>query len=270
MESNKQKKPLTLTYDNLIVGSSLEAILFAHQSSTPLISTRMERPYYFEEIEDFGIGTNKLDVWNKYIFILSLSGFVPFGDKVKHIRYVDANTIKAVTKDDKIFTIRFNRLFVFDDENFYNLPPHTGLTKKENLVVDWLKVTKSQKHKLEYIDSENKFINRILFHAVGRNYSDGPSKDCLVTSYLTDSQLENDKYAEYVVRIKVESVLKQNVSDKTSVEHLRRDIIKLGKNTYDDFDNVTFMDCEPKVAWWFSRPRSKMNLQKYVKAKLGI
>lgn len=271
MQINANKKqPLTLSYDNLIIGSSLEAVLFAYQTSTPLISTRMERPYYFEEITDFGLGTNKLDIWNKYIFVLSLSGLAPFSDKVKHIRYVDANNIKVVTKEDKLFIIKFNRLFLFDDESFYDLPPHTGFTKKENLVIDWMKTVNSKKHQLEYIDNENKFINRILFHAVGKNYSNGPKKDCLVISYLTESQLYSEKYAEYVVRIKVENILKNNIAEQTSVEHLRRDIIKLGKNTYNDFDNIIFMDCEPEVAWNFGIPRSKINLQKYIKSKLSL
>lgn len=272
MQIKKSKKqPLTLSYDNLIVGSSLEAVFFAYQTSTPLISTRMQRPFFFEELnEDFGIGLNKLESWNKYIFILGLVGLTPLSDKIKHIRYLDANNIKAVTLDDTPVNIKFNRLFIFDDHAFYDLPTHTGITTKDSLVVDWMKVLAPIRHQVTFIDRENKFMNKIFFYDVGYQYSAGRKKDCLSVSYLTESQTESDKYADYVVRLKTEKVLKENISDKIVVEHLRRDIIKLGKNTYDNFDNVIFMDCEPKTAWQFGNKRSKINYQKYLNSKLGL
>jgi len=268
-KSNKQ--PLKLSYDNLIIGSSLEAVFFAYQTSTPLISTRLQRPLFFEEFEEnFDVGLNKLEAWNKYIFILSLVGLVPFSDKIKHLRYLDEKNIKVVTFDDVSINITFNRLFVFDDNAFYDLPNDNGVTTNNTMVVDWMKVVAPIRHQMQFIDRDNKFMNRILFYDVGYQYSIGPKKDCLAVSYLTESQTENDKYADYVVRLKTESILKEKISNKISVEHLRRDIIKLGKNKYQNFDNVIFMDCEPKTAWQFGNKRAKINYQRYLISKLGL
>lgn len=276
MQIRKSKKqPLSLSYDNLIVGSSLEAVLFAHETQTPLINTRLERPYYFEAIDDFGLGTNKLEIWNKYSFILSLSNLMPFSNKIKHIRYVDANSITAVTIEEKSLKIKFNRLFVFDDHKFYDLPPETGVTTNENLVVDWLKVLSGKHHEHDIICRDNKFINKIIFYPGAKPRPDKQAKDCLSLSYLTDSQLYNDKYAEYVVKIKTEKLMaenniRQNGNIKIAVEHLRRDVIKLGRNTYEDFDNVIFMYAEPKSTWEFGNKRSKINYQRYLKSKLNL
>jgi hypothetical protein len=271
MQPKSKKQPLTLTYDNLIVGSSLEAVLFAHQTNTPLLSTRMQRPYFFEEMEDFGIGTNKLDVWNKYIFLLSLAGYVPFSDKIKHIRYIDSNNLKIVTLDDVLVNIKYNRLFIFDDENFYDLPPHIGQTSSRNMVIDWLNIQTKKRHSLSALEYDNNFINKTIFYEVGNNDPIGKKKDCLVVSYLTDKQLGNDNYADYVVKIKIEKTLSELIADsKLQVVHLQRDIIKQGKNIYENFDNVMFMDCEPKNAWLFGNPRSKITYQRYLKNKLGL
>lgn len=276
MKIRKSKRqPLVLTYDNIIVGHSLEAVLFSHQSLTPLICNKMQRPYYFETIEDFGLGTNKLDIWDRHMFLLSLGGLAPFSDKVKHLRYVDANTLKVATHEDVVVTVKFNRMFLFDDQNIYDLPPEVGITNKELMVVDWMKVISGRHHDLDYIDRDNKFINRVIFHEGGRPNLDKQKKDCIAISYLTERQLYDDKYAEYVVRLRTGTIMaehgvKQNHNLKIAIEHLRRDVVKLGRNIYPDFDNVIWMDCEPKTAWQFGNPRSKINYLRYMKSKLGM
>jgi hypothetical protein len=269
------KKPLELTYDNLIIGSNLEAVLFSYQTQTPLLSARLERPLFFESMEDFGIGTSKLEAWEKYIFLLSLSGLVPFSDKIKFIRYMDANKIRVVTHSEKVLYIKFNQLFIFDDYNFYDLPAENGLTTKDVIALDWFKIRHASYHQLDSICREDKFINKILFYTGTRHILDKQGKDCLVISNLTQYQADSDKYAEYVVKVKLENILRENGiverdKNKMLIEHIRRDIIKLGRNSYDNFENVLFVYTDPKTAWEFGRPRAKINYLKYLKTKLGL
>lgn len=268
-------QPLTIVYDNLIIGSSLEAVLFAHETQTPLISCRLERPYYFEEIQDFGLGSNKLEIWQKYAFILSLANLMPMSDKIKHIRYVDANTLKVILKADKTILVKYNRLFVFDDYRFYDLPNETGITTNENMVIDWFHVISGRHHDFSAINRDNPFINKILFYERPYGKLATPPKNALVLSYLSKHQLDNPKYADYVVKIKTEKLMaesgiKQKGASKPAIEHLRRDIIKLGRNIYDNFDNVTFMYADPKSTWEFGNKRSKINYLRYINMKLKL
>lgn len=276
MQFRKSKKqPLKLSYDNIIVGSSLEAVLFAHQTQTPLICTRFLRPYYFETIEEFGLGSDKLDIWNKYMFILSMGGLVPFVDKIKLLRYIDSNTLKVVCQEETIVTVTYNRLFLFDDYHFYDLPVEPIKTSRNNMIVDWMKVHSGRHHEIDYYDRDNHFMKRVLFHKSGRPKKNLHKKDCIAISYLSDKQLESEKYAEYVVRIKTEKLMEEigiqkNHQADIAVEHLRRDKIPIDYNVYEDFDNVIFMDCEPRSAWEFGNPRSKITYLRYIKAKLGL
>jgi hypothetical protein len=268
-------KPLVLTYDNLVVGSSLEALLFAYQNSYSLICTRLEVPYYFEEIEDFELGTNKLEIWNKYMYLLSLAGLCPFSDKIKFLRYKEHSQLKAVTQGEKVVTVKYNNLFVFDDHNFYDLPVENGITTKDIMVVDWLKVLSGRHHDLEVIKRDSEFINKLIFYYSGKMLFGKQSKDCIALSYLKDHQLYKDSYAEYVVRIKTQSIMeehgiKQTGTAKISVEHIKRDVVKLGKNIYENFDNVQFMYITPKEAWFSLKKYTKINYQRYIKAKLGL
>lgn len=268
--SSDKHQSLTIVYDNLIIGSSLEAVLFAHETQTPLISCRLERPYYFEEIEDFGLGNNKLQIWQKYAFILSLANLMPMSDKIKHIRYVDANTLKVILKADKTIIVKFNRLFVFDDYRFYDLPNETGITTNENMVIDWFHVVSGKHHDFSYLSRGSAFINKILFYERPYGKLARAPKNALALSYLSKSQLDNPKYADYVVKIKTEKLMAENGIASPTIQHLQRDIIKLGRNIYENFDNVTFMYAEPKNTWEFGNKRSKINYLRYINMKLKL
>ncbi len=275
MQRKLKKQPLNLTYNNIVVGSSLEAVIFAYQTNTPLICTRFEKPYYFETIEDFGLGTNKLEIWNRHIFLMSIANLVPLSDKIKLIRYVDANKIKIVTTGDKTVYLTFNRLFLFDDHNFYDLPTESGITTEEVMLIDWMSVQSGKYHDYQIYERDNKFINKIIFFPSGNPLNNKQKKDCIVISYIKEKQLHEHKYADYMMRIKTENIMKElgiqrNGAAKITLEHKRRDVVKLGKNTYNDFDNVIYMNIEAKSAYEFTHERQRINYLRYAQTKLGL
>lgn len=270
-----KKQPLKLAYDNIIVGSSLEAVLFAYNTSTPLIYTRSERPYYFETVEDFGLGTDKLQIWDNTVFLLTLSNLVPFADKIKFIRYLDSNNLKIVTMGDAIINITFNRLFLFDDHNFFDLPEEVGITTKDVMVLDWMKVLSGKYHNYDIIQRDSAFMNKIIFYPSGKRHAVKQKKDCFVVSLIKENNLYDGKHEDYIVRIKTENIFSEygiapNINGKITLEHKRRDVIKLGKSIYADFDNVIYMNIDAKSAHGFISDRPKVNYLKYLKYKLGL
>ena len=131
------QQPLEINLDKIVIGSSLAAVMCAFYNKFKIIYTDTLKPDIYDTVEDYGLGNSRLDAWNKHIFQLSIAGYIPFGEKVKHIRYVDNNTIKVITKQEGVYTVRFKELYVFDTNNFMDLPPYLSKTSEEIRVLDW-------------------------------------------------------------------------------------------------------------------------------------
>ena len=54
------------------------------------------------------------------VFLHSIAGNIPFGDKVESVR-VSEGTLKISTKDYGFYEVGYKKLFVFDDENVQGL-----------------------------------------------------------------------------------------------------------------------------------------------------
>ena len=260
------RTPLGLTYDNLVVGSSLEAFLFAWYSKVPVIYTRNRIPYFFEEIPQFGLGTNKLKLWNSIAYQLSIAGHNPFEDKINIIRLEEGNLLKIVTVDSGVYNIKFNKLWVFDDYNFDGLPAHNGKTSDDNLVVDYYHVKSASKSPNTTLFREDRFLNKVIF-------LDSLQKNCLSSSLITDNDLE--KYPEYMSKIKLETLLRNNgITDlkkyPMSITHKRREVMSLGQNIYDDFGDIYFCYTDLVTIDQFARKWFKIDYMKYFRMKMGM
>jgi hypothetical protein len=263
----KNKTPLGLTYDNLVVGSSLEAILFAFHSKIPFLYTRNLQPYDFEEIIDFGMGTAKLDIWKKLILQMSLAGNNPFENKIKSLRYLDSNTIKVVTEDDHVYPIKFNKLWVFDDFNFEDLPAYIGIIKGKRLVIDYLKIKSPWKHERDVIKTEGDIFQKVIFFAPP-GFEDYENR----RKYLMAVSLfDGEPFPEYTCRIKLSKFLeeKYGITD-LDVEHECREVVDYSRNLYDDFDNVYFVYTDAVHIQTFHNPRYRMDFMKYLRVMMDI
>ena len=256
MENNK-----FLYLDKIVIGSSLEAIMCAFYNKFKILYSRLSRPDEYDIVEDYGLGKSRLETWNKHMFQLSLAGYVPFSDKIKHIRYVDKDIIKVITKEENVFTIKYNEIYVFDDYNFLDLPPSTSKTSEEVRILDWLKVTEGKiDPNTENIFNRNKFMNQIFFDKKS-------DTDICVISYCKQSKL--DTVEEHIVKVKTESLLSTE-ENPISLDHVRREIFPLGKEVYEDFDNVIFSYTNEKLMYELRLEWRRIDYMKYLRIKLGI
>lgn len=246
--------PLEINYDNLIIGSSLEAILFCYYNKYTLLYTRNLQPSNIEKIEDFGLGISKKQIWDDHMFLLSIAGYIPFENKIKHIRYISKNNIVVISNDDLVYNVTYNKLYLFDDYNFLDLPITTLSTSEDCRVID-LFSNKFKFSNIENIDREEKIINQIIFD----------KKTVSVVSLVKKQDIE--KYPEHLIKIKTESLLK---IPKINLDHNSRQIIDLGQNLYEDFDNVKFMYGDSKLIYDFYKKRSKIDYLKYLKLKMRL
>lgn len=262
-----KRTPLGLTYDNLVVGSSLEALLFAFHSKVPFLYVRNLQPYDFEEIADFGMGTNKLAIWNKLVLQMSVAGNNPFENKIKSIRYVDAEKIKVVTEDEQVYPIKFNKLWVFDDYNFIDLPAHKGTTGGKKMVVDYLKIRSRWRYEREVIKSGGDLFQKVIFCAIeGQEGHENRKKYLMAISYF-----DGEPFPEYTCRIKLSNFLEQKhgITD-LDVQHEHREIVDNNRNLYDDFDNVYFVYSDAAYIQATHNPRYRMDFMKYLRVMMDL
>lgn len=267
-------KRLQINLGNVVIGSSLEALLYAYYNKYKVIFTKRQVPDQFDEYVDFGLGPTADSVWNKYMFLLTLAGYVPFSDTVKHIQYVDLNTLKIVTHEESVVYIKYDNLYVFDDKQFLDLPVSLKTTSDRVRIVDWFRVETGAIHEHNFVQNKTNFMNQVIFFRNKINKS-LKRKDVCVVSYCKKDKIE--EYPEHLVKIKTEQLMcdlgietatKHKVS--ISIDHRIREIKEFGKNVYEDFDNVKFIYDDARFIYQTNQRRRKIDYMKYVSMKLGI
>ena len=265
-------------YDNLVIGSGLNAVIFAYLKGYPLVINRDVFPFRFDcfnygmdldklrlgleeiQLQEKTLGPSKLDVYKHLSFVLGLAGFLPLGRKLYSCRLREDNLLKITTNNSRKIQIKFDQLYVFNDENILGLPePIESLNKGMFKVFDWIDATSCTTHPHDYFETEDDFIREIYFYPTERLDGNHPNKkDLVAISYLSEEQLRNYEYSDTYAKFKVLNIMKEagikgarngrDMLDKTKYKHYalkvqpyKREAVSLQKNLYDDIDDIEFM-----------------------------
>tara|TARA_R110000782_G_scaffold73071_3_gene146070 strand:+ start:697 stop:1611 length:915 start_codon:yes stop_codon:yes gene_type:complete len=212
----------------IVVGSTLPALLYAYYTGAPVIYIEEKIPFrfdYFDAYFDLDkiilqsepkefvtldrkklLGHPKRDVWEKLFFMLSISGQIPFGDKVKSIRLED--NLKVITR--KTNELDFNKVRIFDDDKIQGIPKKSEEKEGPYVVYDWINVHSGASHGLHYIDDvAGSVIEEIIFYPSDRIDGNHNKKDIVCVSKMTDEQLNDYRFSDTYVRFKVEKLMKE-------------------------------------------------------------
>lgn len=253
---------IELTYDQIIVGSSLPAYLYSYYTGIPIIypndysaepapfeffrpEVQMGSTYLPQELRviktltgEKKIGNHKTELYKKMGFVLSLSGLVPFSNLAATIRIDEDENLKVVTSDSVVFKIEVQKILIFNPENI-----SSGLTTDINyddriyLVYDWLDLTKTGFHSLDLIETYDKFVKEIWF------YSNLPwavpsrrkgVKNCIAVSYLTGKEKASGDFAQFYTKLKVQDIL----LNKARLRSKTRDRSRTDKKKYTFYNPV--------------------------------
>ena len=125
-------------YDTVVLGATLEALLYAYLHGLPLFYSVAKRPFDFETLEiddnfwgslnhenvtttiktnngDVVLGSSKQAVWDKLFFLLAFCGLIPCTN-VQSLR-LDDDLIKISTHNNKLIKIKPKNIILFDDED---------------------------------------------------------------------------------------------------------------------------------------------------------
>jgi len=218
-------------FDEIVIGSCLEAVSYSYLSGMPLILNGDKKPYFFEFFEKDSclekyliksteyvlesskgprpVGVSRLEVWERLVFCLSMSGLIPAADKVFSIRVEDDNLLKITTKGSRVIRFKFKKLRIFDSDNVLGLIASREPEKFK--VVDWVNVRSGMTHQYDHLETGDEFIKEIYFHPserLGAGENDN-RKDLVAISYLTREQLDDFEYSDTYAKFKITNLMKE-------------------------------------------------------------
>ena len=216
-------------HKEIIVGSSLPALIFAINKSIPIFYSEFDRPFYFDCINpkvnlDFlglenvpkilkgikkqkTVGIKKEIIWERLLFLLSFCGYAPTSDMCHSMRY-DGKSLVLNDEFSKIGEVTFDKCYYFGDKNCQNLVTQKNITKKY-LCYDWMAFNTGGKHEYDYIKTKDDFVNEILFYISTRRLGNSTIKDACAISRLTMEQLSDFDYSETMARFKTVYEMKE-------------------------------------------------------------
>jgi len=244
-------------YNEVVVGSGLAAIFYSYINQLPLIFKEQNPPHFYERFEaDFPldkilltnfnesldtpdgrieVGTLKLQVYNRLLFILGASGLMPFSDKINKIR-LDNNLLKIITKRARSAFIKYNKLRIFDARGLEGVS-QTKKNKKKRRVHDWFKI-KTQEHNFDLINVGDEFINKIYF------VKEQNTKKALVVSNLSEKELLSFDYSIVPMKYKLKEIFIKNNIEKPQrgliLDHFRREVYNCDTIEFSSKNNIVF------------------------------
>ena len=218
-------------YENLVFGATLDSTFFAMKNGYPIIYNHQRPPPPFE--------TSGGQEWKQSCFLLSLSGLLPFSDKITRATVKEGYI--EISTSTKRFELSFDHLWVFDDD-LRGLPEPKGRTTDDNLVLDWIDVRRGAVHDFEEHNlGSERFMKKIIFPQSCRTDRTG-AKDAVVFSTLTNSELKQEQFSELFTRFRTEEVMSELLNtDKLVIESNRREVYALGRDIHEDTENITFV-----------------------------
>mgnify|MGYP003135624502 FL=1 len=201
--------------DTIVIGGSLQALLYAYIHELPTIYVEEKIPFRFDETKHVNLAHIGLDpdqpysnseLWARLKFFLGLAGLLPMSDKAASIR-VNDNQLSVVTKRSRNIKFNFNKLVVFDDEEVFGLPTIKKKTAEKSRVLDWVNVRSGCSHSILHLHSDGEFVKDIIFYPTDR--SDNRNlKDLVAVSYLTEEQINDFNYSDTMAKFKIIEMMK--------------------------------------------------------------
>mgnify|MGYP003648984782 FL=1 len=269
-------------HKEIIIGANLTALLYAYYTGMPLVYIDPKIPFRFDyfnayfdldkiieqaEPKEFVtldrkklLGHPKQDLWERLFFILSISGQIPFGDKVKSVRIEDK--IKIITRKTNEFD--FYKVRIFDDNKIQGISKESETKERPYVVYDWINVHSGATHDLHFIDDiAGSVIEEVIFYPSDRIDGNHNKKDIVCVSRMSEDELNDYRFSDTYIRFEVEKLMKEagirgtrNGRDQLNpdkykyyalkLESAEREFEKVGLNHTSDEDNITFDSRTPE------------------------
>ena len=222
---------MRLVYDNVVVGSNLDALMFAFINDYPIFYTEPQQPFRFDyfdpkiKLDFMGIphekrkhkcldtkfisGIPKVLLWERLLFLMSMKGLVPLSNLCKKMRCVK-NDIMFSNDYSKILEVNFNKCYYFGDNNSGGFIKRAKLDEQEYICYDYIAFNKGGKHEIDLIYTGDDFVSEIWFYSSDRIDGNTPVRDACAVSKLKSYQLNDFDFSETMARFKALKIMKDH------------------------------------------------------------
>lgn len=259
------------SYDTIVVGGGLNALLYSFYTGYPCIFVKPDPPFRLDicdEKHDFGFlhlrSPSQREAWERLILILGLSGQLPMTNRASSLNIRD-NLLKVTTPNSRLGRFEFKKLIIFSDHAVHGLPLVQEQVESKYRVLDWFNVRSGMEHSYDALDDDSDFISRIHFYPserFGNQKTERIRKDLVAVSFLDREQLDDFDYSDTMAKFKIISMMKdagikgaRNGKDtynpdlyryySVKIEATEREIIPNIKNYYEDDARFEFCDATP-------------------------
>ena len=214
--------------DELVIGGSLNALLYAWYTGATILCIDPQEPFFFERFPcdldlnkigfsnvtthlnhpegQLGVGIKKSEVWRKLFFLLSMAGQAPIPNSTQSLR-IDEDVVKVTTSHSRMAKFKFEKLKIFDASQVGIQQVNSRLRKYK--VLDWIWVNTGMVHDLDLIRTEDDFVKEIYFYDYSRR-GGKDLKNLLAISYLDGERLDEYEYSDTYAKFKIEYLMKQS------------------------------------------------------------
>lgn len=259
---------LISTYKELIIGSSLEALVYSYFRKIPFLAVNKRMPHEFDffkpetDISKFRFDLDskifknlhykryslfsKKILWDRLYFLLNINGLnlMPFDcSSIK----IEENIIKAITTSGRMGKYCFERAYIFDDQDIIGLPDYTKNKNITYKVYDWMNIRSMQKQSHRHLKSTDNLVKEIFFYPSRRTCIEADNRlDLITISYIKESLLNDYDWSEINARFKVIYILKNLGISVGTAKKLRIETAKREKElitplyNYENTNNLTF------------------------------
>ena len=245
--------------DKVVIGSTLESILFAFSTGAHFLTSDPVQPFFFENLKTYKIlgSSKKKEIYDKFQTFLGLTGKSLYYHNIKNIR-IHKEKI-SVFGQSLLSEFKFNKCFICNPEkvSFENSIIKAGPTVFK--VVDDFKVSRIPRgtDNIPSYASKEKFVSNVFFYNSLR--VDGAKRvtDAIALSELTKEQLHDVEFSDTMVMFKLRKIMKEmgyeglvenikykngkNRIKKLILEHVQRIIVEIDNNKYQNSERVKFI-----------------------------
>jgi hypothetical protein len=249
---------------NVVIGHSMESVLFAYVNNYYHLQSSNFYPLFFEEDKGFSLfGTsNKKEIWTKIKIMLGFLSLNIDYPEVKQIRIQD-NIIKAFD-DNLLIDFEFEKCYIFNTMNISHENKIMKAAKEKYEVIDDFKVNRlGYSGELDPVFTKDDFMSEVYFYNSMRIDGSKYITDIATKSTLTKEQLYNFDYSDTMMMFKLTKQLndmghrgieKKHVInksgghpvDKLILTHMKRYVNPIDTNKYQDSENVKFLSLSAK------------------------
>tara|TARA_R110000824_G_scaffold25542_1_gene88978 strand:- start:1207 stop:1929 length:723 start_codon:yes stop_codon:yes gene_type:complete len=227
-------------WDNVVIGTSLAALIEAQKTNCPVLFNKEPAFFKFKKLDS---GEYEHEKWQQIASDLSLRGLNPFGDKISSIR-IKQNKIEVFCNNKK-YAVGCENIKFFDEDNIENFP-FSGVDVRNYRVYDWFRVISGANHDHRLLETTDQFVNKIYFFS---KINLPKYKDCVSESTINKENLNRVDYTSTMARHKAIDVMTKagilgTKHTKTyrypiKMKLIERQIIKIKEEVIKQKDNYT-------------------------------